>query len=360
MGGAFSRGAVKPAACSPLEPSLFRSLRRPPRPSTSSLWAAGEKRRAGRGAAPFTRPRAAREEPGAGIPDELRAGGGARGGVGRSDPDCGGARAGPGGARAGAGRAARAGAGARRPGCPAGARRGMAGAGLRPWAWGPPGGWPGAEAAAGSGPGCRCAQGKRVQAAPLIPAGPPRTSSTERDRAGASTAFVGQRAGGRGRFPALRGSGRGEGPSVRRHLSAGTSAGLLLLRPRCSRPVPAQAGTGWRAFVIAASAAAGRRTEGWLCVQEAGGAASTWAEAEAGAPGRSGRRPGRCGRQPTFGGALRFAESRVFSGGVCVCVSEDGAGSSSVTGLLGLTLTPPASLWTQEGPGRWEGARHWR
>ena len=33
---------------------------------------------------------------------------------------------------------------------------------------------------------------------------------------------------------------------------------------------------------------------------------------------------------------------------VCVCVWGWGS-SSSKTGLLGLTLTPPASLWTQEG-----------
>ncbi|XP_017905328.1 PREDICTED: LOW QUALITY PROTEIN: SH3 domain-binding protein 2 [Capra hircus] len=50
----------------------------------------------------------------------------------------------------------------------------MAGAGLRPWAWAHREAGSGAEAAAGvRGPGpCRCAQGKRVQAAPPIPAGP--------------------------------------------------------------------------------------------------------------------------------------------------------------------------------------------
>ncbi|XP_027827097.2 SH3 domain-binding protein 2 isoform X2 [Ovis aries] len=50
----------------------------------------------------------------------------------------------------------------------------MAGAGLRPWAWARREAGSGAEAAAGvRGPGpCRCAQGKRVQAAPPIPAGP--------------------------------------------------------------------------------------------------------------------------------------------------------------------------------------------
>lgn len=233
---------------------------------------------------------------------------------GRSDPDCGGARAGPGGARAGrAGRPAwvpgRGAAAWRAPGC--GRGPGPAGAGS------------GAEAAArvvrGPGP-CRCAWGGcRL---PPDPGWARRVDivSTERDRASASGESKSGLAGG-GRPRGSRGSGRGEGPSVCRHLLGQAPArGPLLLRPQCS-VLCRLGGHGVARFCHSLRCCGTQdRGAGFVCRGSWRGSPRDLGRGRAGAHRRevSVRADG---RQPTFGGALRFAESSGFLWGcVCVCV----------------------------------------